>query len=60
MPTEIDDKVAFMLTIPFFSHWFKKKIRNLMIMSYTVKTHQNQVLQTEGIANDDVYIIRSG
>ena len=37
---EIDDKVSFMLTIPFFSHWFKKKVRTLMQTSKTQVTNK--------------------
>ena len=38
MRSEIDDKVSFMLTLPFFSHWFKKKVKTLMLLSKTEKT----------------------
>ena len=58
--SEIDDKVTFMLTIPFFSHWFKKKIKTLMQGSKTEKTTRGQILQHEGIANNDVFIVREG
>jgi len=60
MKSDLDDKVAFMLSIPFFQHWFKKKMRHIMHGSQTIKTNRGQILQTEGLCNDDVFIIRHG
>ena len=42
--SEIEDKVTFMLSIPFFSHWFKKKIKTLMQASKTEITARGQIL----------------
>lgn len=57
---ELNERVTFMLDIPFFHHWFRKKMRNIMISSKSVKTIRGQILQTEGLCNDNVYIIRRG
>ena len=60
MPSELDERVSFFLTIPFFSHWFKKKVRNIMASCKVIRTVRGQVLQTQGLANNYVYIVRSG
>ena len=60
MPSEMEEKVAFLLSIPFFSHWFKKKARKLITDSTVVKTQRGQIMQHEGVANQDVFIVRRG
>ena len=60
MPTKIEEEVAFLQTIPFFAHWTKKKLKSLVGQATTVSTHRGEILQTEGVANDAVFIIKSG
>ena len=60
MPSCIDEQVNFMLQLPFFQHWFKKKMKNILVLSKVIHTSRGQVLQTEGVKNDHVYIVRGG
>ena len=57
---ELNERVTYMLSIPFFNHWFRKKMRNIMVGSKVLNTIRGQILQTEGLCNDYVYIIRHG
>ena len=60
LPDHLNEQVNFMLSLPFFKHWFKKKMQAIMRGSEVIKTVRGQILQTEGIANRHVFIIRDG
>ena len=49
-----------MLSLPFFQHWFKKKMKNIMHLSHKVHVKKGAVLQEEGQSNDSVFIVREG
>ena len=56
----LEDRVAFVQAIPFFSHWPRRKVKNLIHGTKIFSTSKGEVFQKEGSVNDNVYIIHSG
>ena len=55
-----EDRVNFVQRIPFFSHWPKRKVKNLVHGTKIIPTNKGEVFQKEGSVNNNVYIIHFG
>ena len=49
-----------MSKIPFFAHWYKKKVRNLLSHAKLVHTVRGEILQTQDKATEFVYLVTQG